>query len=255
MITREEITRLARARGLAPWQEEKRYVQAVVLHALRKERLTVKGGTYLWFFHGLDRFSEDLDFTVTGQVDRGTIEACTETLGLFGMAARAKVIKDDRFTLSFRVDARGPLYTGERSDCRVMVEASRRERVLLRPVGVRLDEAGYLLPIDLLTGMSLEEVAAEKAGALLRRGEARDLYDLWFLLKRKGVLLDRDLVDRKLAFYHQVLTPQAMTRAIGGVEKAWPQGVEPLVFGEVPDFDAVRAVLVRALGPERSRAP
>jgi len=31
--------------------------------------LVFKGGTALWFFYGLNRFSNDLDFTLAGKVD------------------------------------------------------------------------------------------------------------------------------------------------------------------------------------------
>ena len=248
MIGREELTRLARARGLSPWQEEKRYLMATVLHALRGEEITMKGGTYLWFFHGLDRFSEDLDFTAVGIVGADVPSRCAESLGVFGIAAGTKVIKDDRLTLSFRVDARGPLYGGELSACRALVEISRREEILLKPVAVRLDEAGYLLPIDLLRGMALEEVAAEKTRALLRRKKVRDAYDLWFLLKRKGVPLERDLVNKKLAFYHQEFAPQDFAKALETAGEGWSRGLKPLVFGEVPGFEEVKARLLAIVG-------
>ena len=236
--------RLAKARGLTPWQEETRYLQAMVLHALRGEEITLKGGTYLWLFHGLDRFSEDLDFTAAGKVDPRVPQRCAESLGVFGIAAGVKTIKDDRFTLSFRIDARGPLYTGGLSACRVLVEISRREKTLLKPVSVRLDEAGYLLPIDLLRGMSLEEAAAEKARALVKRGEVRDAYDLWFLLKRKGVAFDQDLVDRKLSFYHRTFKTREFAKALDGVEKSWSRGLKPFVFGEVPKFEEAKVELL-----------
>jgi len=244
MISREEFVRLAKARGLAPWQEEKRYVQALVLHALREEGVAMKGGTYLWFFHGLDRFSEDLDYAALGRVDKGMIQRCTDTLGVFGVDAGTKLVKDDRFTLTFRVDARGPLYSGEKSICRVLVEISRREALLRKPAVGRLDEAGYLLPIDLMRGMALEEVAAEKTRALLRRGEARDAYDLWFLLNRKGVSPEMGLVGKKLEFYRQGFTVERLERALEGVARGWSGTLRPMVFGVLPPFADVRRDLV-----------
>ena len=248
MIERGELVRLAKARGLAPWQEEKRYVQALALHALRREEMAMKGGTYLWFFHGLDRFSEDLDFTAVGDVGPGTAKACVDSLGIFGVVAEVKAIKDDRFTHTFRIDARGPLYQGEQSLCRVTVEVSRREKLLVGPVSSRLDEAGYLLPVDLIRGMALSEVAAEKARALLRRGEVRDAYDLWFLLKRKKVDLDLALVEKKLGFYGVSLTPMGVAASLEKACTRLTGGLKPLVFGEVPSFEAVRDDITDALG-------
>lgn len=247
MIGKDELVSLGKARGLAPWQEEKRYVQALVLHALRSEEMIMKGGTYLWFFHGLDRFSEDLDYTVIGEAGSELVARCAATLGTFGVSAKAKVVKDDRYTLTFRIDAQGPLYSGGQSLCRVLVEASRREKALREPIVVKLDEAGYLLPVDLIRGMALDEVTAEKVRSLLRRQQVRDAYDIWFLLKRKGVHFDEGLTNEKLEFYGQRFTPDDVAAALGRVAKDWSGGLKPLVFGDVPSFDEVREGIVGVL--------
>lgn len=44
-----------------------------MLNALYDEQLVFKGGTYLWLFHGLPRFSEDLDFTVLSGINSAII--------------------------------------------------------------------------------------------------------------------------------------------------------------------------------------
>ena len=245
MLRREDIARLARVRGLAPWQEEKRYVQAVALYALRRHPLVFKGGTYLWFFHGLDRFSEDLDFTAGGRLPDALVPDALESLRLFGISATAKSIKDDRFVLSFRIDATGPLYVSQSDTCRVRVEISRRENVALEPLENRLDEPGYGLPIDFVRGMALGEVLAEKVRALLRRGEARDLYDLWFLAERKRTGPDRGLVDKKLGFYGERFEVSDFVRAMDGLRGAWDSGLGSVVMGSVPSFSRAKEDLAR----------
>ena len=66
MITAEEIIRFAKVNRLKPHQQEKHYLQTATLagvYTAVADELVFKGGTALFFFYGLDRFSEDLDFT------------------------------------------------------------------------------------------------------------------------------------------------------------------------------------------------
>ncbi|MEM4972629.1 MAG: nucleotidyl transferase AbiEii/AbiGii toxin family protein, partial [Candidatus Hadarchaeales archaeon] len=66
MLGENEILELAKARRIRPYQEELRYLQALILYSLSDSPLVAKGGTYLWMFHGLNRFSQDLDYTSIG---------------------------------------------------------------------------------------------------------------------------------------------------------------------------------------------
>ncbi|MEM3638382.1 MAG: nucleotidyl transferase AbiEii/AbiGii toxin family protein [Conexivisphaerales archaeon] len=239
MLGKDELIRIAKTRGLKAWQEEERYLQALVLYALRSSNLTCKGGTYLWFFHGLDRFSEDLDFT--GQVRLGNriIDRTIETLGLFSVQATHKVIKDDRYVLSFRIDALGPLYINATDTCRVYVEISRRESILLRQTTVRLDEPLYGIPICFLKGMELKEVFAEKVGAFIRRKAVRDLYDIWFLLARKGVTPDLKLIEKKLSFYKMPYAHSEFEDSLQKVRPNWERELRSTVLGELLPFEEV----------------
>jgi len=139
MLRGEEIIKIARLRKLKPWQEEKRYLQALVLYAVSEWPLVLKGGTYLWLFHGLNRFSVDLDFTVTGNISTNKAREIPEALRQFGAESTAEVLKDDRDTLTIRVAVKGPLYRTEK----VRLDISRREKPLLKPISVRLDEPLY----------------------------------------------------------------------------------------------------------------
>ena len=244
MLTREEILRLARARRLKPWQEEKRYVQALVLYALSEWPIIMKGGTYLWFFHGLNRFSDDLDFSQMGVLKEGP-EDLSLSLELFGLRNRVKVLKEDKYTLTFRVDAWGPLSTSEKDLCRVRVDVSRREEVLLKSIPVKLDEPHYGIPVVFLRGMDLREVLAEKIRAAAVRGAARDLYDSWFLLRR-GIRLDINLLARKLEFYG-IEDPSELCTRLRVIERSWRSELEPAVFGHLPEFQGVYQEVTLAL--------
>jgi len=50
--------------------------------------------------------------------------------------------------------------------------------------------------------MQEKEILAEKIRAILTRDKARDVYDLWFLLRR-GVEFDLNLIEEKLKYYNE----------------------------------------------------
>ena len=124
---------------MTPWQQEKHYVQALALNAISELPLVFRGGTYLWFFHGLGLFSEDLDFTASEALRKGIPEKTSESLELFGVENALKKITDDEKTLSFRISAKGPLNTEAKDMCVVYVEISRREPVIEKRISLKFD--------------------------------------------------------------------------------------------------------------------
>ena len=87
---------IAKLNRLRPWQQEKHYIQSLILNSLSELPLVFKGGTYLWFFHGLKRFSEDLDFTASEELHDRIPEMVSRALALFGIMNEFKKIKDDK---------------------------------------------------------------------------------------------------------------------------------------------------------------
>jgi len=246
LLREEELVRLARLRRLKPWQEEKRYVQALIMYAVSEWPLVMRGGTYLWFFHGLNRFSEDLDYTAAGRVDASRAEEVAEVLSLFGVVSTVKVLKDDEYTLTIRVAARGPLFKSEKDTCYVRLDISRREKPLLKPIPVRLDEPHYGLPLVYIRGMALEEVLAEKLRAVYVRGDPRDVYDAWHLCARLSVPLDLGLLREKLAFYGVELNVEKLLAAVRAAGRGWDM-LRPLVFGALPEHSEVEEALARCV--------
>ncbi|MDG6928318.1 MAG: nucleotidyl transferase AbiEii/AbiGii toxin family protein [Nitrososphaerota archaeon] len=244
MLNEKEIFELSGLRKLKPWQEEKRYIQSLVIYALSNEELTMKGGTYLWLFHGLNRFSEDLDFTLDG-VLKDPESQVSKALKLFGVNSSITTIKDDRHTLTFRVNALGPLFSTTKTTCYVYVEISRREKPVLEPDVIKLDEPLYGMPVAFLNGMKLEEVAAEKVRAIITRSSSRDLYDLWFLMHRLNVKLDASLIQSKLSFYNT--TYQNFREKVEQNRGIWRRELEPVIFGKIPDFDQVAGEALQKL--------
>ena len=246
MLREEELIRIARMRRAKPWQEEMRYIQALILYAVADWPLVLKGGTYLWLFHGLNRFSADLDFTASGPVAAGKAAEISGVLKLFGVESETEVLKDDRYTLTLRVAAKGPLYKSDKDVCYVRLDISWREGLLLKPINVKLDEPLYGIPIVFLEGLEPREALAEKIRSFYIRGNARDLYDAWFLL-RKGVKLDMALIEKKLAFYDLRFDSTTFFERFRELESVWERELEPVVFGAVPSIAEVEALFKQVL--------
>ena len=245
MIGKDELVKIAKLNGLKNWQQERHYVQSVALLALSDYPVVFKGGTYLWFFHGLDRFSEDLDFTSNGALPDDLDNRISEALGMYGIENKSRIEMKDGRTFSFRISARGPLNTSEIDVSHVYVEISRREAVLKKPLALKLDLPAYQAPTKIISGMDLGEVAAEKVRAMLTRSKARDAYDMFFLLN-KGIKPEVGMVNEKLKYYEKSFSKEEFTERIAKTGKDWKRELGPLIFGELPDFETVEKRLLEA---------
>lgn len=242
MIDRDTLVRIASLNGMRPYQQEKHYVQGIMLVSLSAYPLVFKGGTYLWFFHGLNRFSEDLDFTATGQMPEDLDRRVSSDMRLFGLENRLKRIAADERSFSFRLSAKGPLNTSDIDLCHVYAEISRRESVIRKPVSLKLDFPAYGIPIKMVSGMALDEVAAEKVRAIVTRNKARDVFDLSFLIQ-KGVLFDAKLADEKLKYYGKTFSSGDFMRAVEARKPSWAKELDSLVLGELPSFSDARKMI------------
>jgi predicted nucleotidyltransferase component of viral defense system len=248
MIRREELMRIARMTGMKPHQQEKHYVQAHLLRSLySRYNPAFKGGTALMFADGLNRFSEDLDFTTTGDASLARLSGTvTDDLEYVGIRARKKDVEGSGASISFKISAEGPLFTKEIERCSVRVEVSLREEVVLPPRSLFLEtEYPDMLPFR-LSVMDLREIAAEKVRALMTRDKARDVLDLGFIC-RKGAVPEAGLIDEKLKYYKMKFNTDRLEEELERKRGIWRSELAPVVFGSLPDFDKVKEVILSHL--------
>lgn len=248
MISKNELIEIAKLMGMSPWQQEKHYVQYLALNGIAEEPLVFKGGTYLWIAHGLDRFSEDLDFTASEPLPSNIAEKVSANLELFGVENQVKYITNNETTLSFRISAKGPLNTAKIDECVVYIEISKREQILRKALSVKLDYPAYSLPIKVISGMALEEVGAEKVRAIFTRQKARDIFDLYYLISKKRIKFDEDLINSKLQYYKMEFYANKFLKTITDKQDYYIRELEGLVFGELPRFDKVKKSLSEWIG-------
>ncbi len=239
MIWKEDIIALSKLHNIKPWQEEKRYMQTLILNALSRYPLVFKGGTYLWLFHGLRRFSEDLDYTANDELMNNIPELTSHSISLLGINNELKIIKNNNITLSFRILSDGPLFTGDMDRTPVYVEISRREKIINKPIALKFDFPEYNLPVRILSGMSLEEVASEKVRAIYTRKKPRDIYDLFFLITVKGIKFNKEMVNKKLEFYDMFFNKETFIEEIRRQEGYFHKALKNIVMDELPDIKCI----------------
>ncbi len=238
MLTREEL-----AEGGMPdftiGQKEKDYVQHWILSHLSRSGFpgAFKGGTALQKAYNLPRYSEDLDFTL-GDAKMPDFDAMRRFLEASGFSGVE--FKSERRAPSEKVKirVRGPLYNGNPiSICAVRMEFSLRENPLLPTKMAQIrpaykDLLPYAVPV-----MDGKEMAAEKVRAVLTRESARDIYDLYFLL-RGGNLPGLWHINKKLEFYKIEFDFRAFEKKARALDKLYDVEMGKLAKRFV-DFDTV----------------
>lgn len=223
---------------------EQDYVQALFLQELYRDTdiLVFKGGTFLKHAHGLDRFSEDLDFTSESDGPIvSTLEDAATGLDRYGLPATIDDVERRPNAVVGRLEYEGPLFDGtDRSRGRIELDVSTRDDVFREPEWVRLFVPYPETRAVTARCLTIEEAFAEKLRALSTRSRGRDLYDSWFLL-REGVTVDLELFERKMAILGE--DPRV---TITITEREYERDLSVLV-AHPPDYETVLETITDAL--------
>ncbi len=263
MIKPGEIQQNARDAGVRDQQIEKDYVlswilQGISQHEHLSKMITFKGGTVLKKFYFKDyRFSEDLDFTLLNN-NAATNEILFKYFKDIFVYIQEEVnipleiidnheYKDDG--INFYISYVGPL-GGHGSHKRVKVDISRSEQLEFEPV-FQLTLSGYSDQESYqLLCYSLEEVLVEKMRSVMQRMQARDFYDIWYLLEMHGLEIDFYLKEFAKKCTSKGLNPaefrdklaQRLPQYKGRWQKSLSEQIQVL-----PDFDKVERETMRQL--------
>jgi predicted nucleotidyltransferase component of viral defense system len=123
---------------------------------------------------------------------------------------------------------RGPLYDGrDHTKGKVRLDANLRPEMVDVQSILITSEYDDIRPF-VLSVISREHLLAEKVRALVVRGKARDLYDLW-LLVNQGVTAPEGLIQTKLDLYDLVWSKEAWSAGVRRVETEWERDLRPLI--------------------------
>lgn len=262
MIKPGEIQNKAREVGVRDQQIEKDYILSWILQGIAKhERLSktivFKGGTVLKKVYFEDyRFSEDLDFTLLdNKISNDQIfEWFREVFEYVRDEANIplEIIDNNEHEdggINFYISYVGPL-GGLGANKKVKVDISRSESLVFDPV---LKEAflGYTDQEDhKLLCYPLEEVLVEKMRSVMQRMQARDFYDIWYLLEIHEMDVDFYITEFKTKCESKEIDPtefhNKLEQRLPQYKGRWQSSMADQIQ-DLPDFDEVVREVMRHL--------
>ncbi len=256
MIKKEDLLAIAKFKNLAPRFAELDYLQDIALLHLSREfgnTLVFKGGTCLYKVYKLNRFSEDLDFTAgNGFRPKDFFHRLPYFFSLLNLKSKITVKKFQN-TLNVYTEIVGPMYDGRKETLTTLIfNISQREKVFLpsrRFPYISIYQE--IRPFDLFV-MDETEILAEKIRAIYGRNKARDVYDLWYLLSRKGVLFDFELVQKKLSHDKIKFDKSRFLAKLEEKKSSWERDLAGLIAGDLPAFVPVLKEIMEKIGQQRA---
>lgn len=262
MIKPGEIQQKANAVGVRDQQIEKDYILSWILFGIAKhgqlsKTIVFKGGTVLKKVYFEDyRFSEDLDFTLLN------VEISNEQIFAWFNEV-FEIIKDEANIpldiidnnehedggINFYISYIGPL-GGQGNNKKVKVDISRSEQLVFEPV-MNAVFIGYSdMEEHQLLCYPLEEVLVEKMRSVMQRMQARDFYDIWYLLEVREMDADFYLIEFEAKCKSKDLLhtdfPKKLDERLPQYKGRWKSSMSEQIK-DLPDFDQVEREVQRHL--------
>ena len=260
MIKPSEIQQKASSAEVRDRQIEKDYVLSWILKGIARHKdlsklIVFKGGTVLKKIYFEDyRFSEDLDFTLLENntsndqifsLFRETFEYVKEEANI-----PLAIIDNNEHEdggINFYISYVGPL-GGQGNNKSVKVDISRSEQLVFAPV-MKSAFIGYTdLEEYQLLCYTLEEVLVEKMRSVMQRMQARDYYDIWYLLEQHGMDIDFYNAEFKTKCSSKKLNAvdfhKKMTERIPQYKARWKSSLQDQIKN-LPDFEQVEREVQR----------
>jgi len=262
MIKPGEIQNKARAVGVRDQQIEKDYIlswilQGIAQHEQLSKSITFKGGTVLKKVYFEDyRFSEDLDFTLLDNdiSNEQIFEWFSEAFEYIQEEANIpfEIIDDNEHEdggINFYISYVGPL-GGLGANKKVKVDISRSELLVFDPVmkevflGYSDQEEHELLCYP------LEEVLVEKMRSVMQRMQARDFYDIWYLLEIHEMDIDFYANEFRMKCESKEIDPtefhKKLEQRLPQYKGRWQSSMADQIQ-DLPEFDEVLREVMRHL--------
>ncbi|HRH07883.1 MAG TPA: nucleotidyl transferase AbiEii/AbiGii toxin family protein [Bacteroidia bacterium] len=277
MIKPGEIQQKAREAGVRDQQIEKDYVlswilQSVAQHEQLSKTIIFKGGTVLKKIYFDDyRFSEDLDFTLLNndasplrqtQGGAGSAQATNEQIFAWFKETFEYVLEEANIRLeildnnehedggiNFYISYIGPL-GGQGNNKKVKVDISRSEKLEFKPVMQTVILSYSDLTEHQILCYPLEEVLVEKMRTVMQRMQARDFYDIWYLLEQHGMDVNFYIKEFANKCESKKLNPadfqKKLAERLPAYKGRWQSSMMEQIQN-LPDFDQVEREVMRHL--------
>jgi len=262
MIRPGEIQLRAREDGVRDQQIEKDYVLSWILKGISENEellkaIAFKGGTVLKKVYFPDyRYSEDLDFTLLNNSltieeifsrFKNTFEYVAEEANIPLEITNTNQHEDGG--INFYISYTGPL-GGQGAHKRIKVDISRSEKLQYEPVMTEVIVKYSDMEAHRLLCYPLEEVLIEKMRTVMQRMQARDFYDIWFLLEKHRIdaAFHMNEFARKCASknLNHLDFPAKLSERLPQYKGRWESSLREQIK-DLPDFDTVEREVQRHL--------
>lgn len=200
MISIEELNELKEKRKTNLYYAEKEYLQYIFLNAISKypDNFVFKGGTCLRICYGLERASEDLDFSTNLNIKeiKEIVKKCLKNFELLNINYKIYAEKEFKGNLRIEIRFEGPLFSGKSESTNTLKIDFNKQKVENKVAKV-IQRTFSDIPPFTLVALDEKEILAEKIRALANRKQSRDMYDIWILIN-KGIEIDKKLIIKKL---------------------------------------------------------
>lgn len=262
MIKPGEIQQKAREAGVRDQQIEKDYILSWILkgvaqHEKLLKALVFKGGTVLKKFYFVDyRYSEDIDFTLldnsipNDQIFdwfKQTFEFVKEEANI-----PLEIIDNNEHEdggINFYISYTGPL-GGQRSSKKIKTDISRSEKMEFKPVIKKAFKVYTDCDEFQLLCYTIEEILIEKMRSVIQRMQARDFYDIWYLLEETNVDIGLYMNEFKNKFSSKGIDssifPAKLSERIPQYKGRWQVSMNDQIK-DLPEFEKVEREVQRNL--------
>ena len=230
MLTSSELKSYAHLRRIKlidqAWKD---YLQDLILHLLYKKHPAIlfRGGTCIWKVMKGDRFSEYLDLslmTIPSKLDNYLINE----LKLFGFTCKIIKKKQTANMLFLHFGISSSAHSREIS---LFIEILTSKSYTKTINDVTLYSPYPDIPPIEVHVPSHEDIIIDKISAILQRNKARDVHDLYTLLKQGGTI-DSRLITRKIPDF----SPEKLKEKIMEKKNIW-KSLAPLIVTKLPSLD------------------
>ena len=248
MIEKAELLRIAEFKGISPRFAELDYFQDIALLNIYRQfgkALAFKGGTCLYKVFQLNRFSEDLDFTAgKGFKSKDFFQRLPKFYEMLDIKSFVRV-EEFHKSVSAHLDIEGLFFDGTpKTRATLLFNISIREGTRLPIQRIPYKSLYHEIRTFDLFVMDEKEILAEKVRAVYERAKPRDVYDIWYLLTKRGVSFDERLVNRKLS---EKFNSDRFFDKIEEKKISWKRDLGALIAGGLPNFNQVKNEIVEGM--------
>jgi predicted nucleotidyltransferase component of viral defense system len=202
------------------------------------DSMVFKGGTAVKkIYFEKFRFSEDLDFTCSGDVSEGFANFIEKEMKTLDVKFTEIAEKEGKVE-SFGFKAKYIQFNGATASVRLHL--SLRDDVLADPITKPVihfyDNLSNSFEVPT---MSLEEIMAEKIRAVIYAKHPRHLHDVWYLNEHSVSLMPDMLRTKIKTVYDDEFDLDKFRDSITEKKKNWLIDLRPLLSSDPPPFDIV----------------